>query len=72
MYRIIEKQNSAGTCYEMQTYDGQNSLVDTKLIQVNSYATTSDDGTDMIQSNILNYTQNHALFQDWMYVTEAC
>ena len=48
MYRIIEKQNSSGTCYEMQTYDGQNSLVDTKFIQVNSYVTTSDDGTNMI------------------------
>ena len=48
MYRIIEKQNSDGTCYEMQIYDSQNSLIDTKLIQVNSYATTSDDGTSMI------------------------
>lgn len=33
MYKIIEKQNSSGTCYEMQTYDSQNNLVDTRLVQ---------------------------------------
>ena len=48
MYKIIEKQNSSGTCYEMQTYDSQNNLVNTRLIQVNSYNTVSDDGTSMI------------------------
>lgn len=48
MYKIIEKQNSSGTCYEMQTYDSQNNLVDTRLVQVNSYNTVSDDGTSMI------------------------
>ena len=48
MYRIIEKRNSAVTCYEMQTYDSQNNLVDTKLVRVNSYNTVTDDGTNMI------------------------
>lgn len=48
MYKIIEKQNSAGTCYEIQTYDSQNNLVDAKLVNVNSYNTVSDDGTNMI------------------------
>lgn len=48
MYKIIEKQNSSGTCYEMQTYDGQNTLVDTKLLQISSYYTISDDGTNMV------------------------
>lgn len=48
MYRIIEKQNSSGIFYEMQTYDGQNRLVDTKFVQVHSYETDSDGGTHMI------------------------
>lgn len=48
MYKIIEKQNSSGTCYEMQTYNSQNNLEGTRLVQVNSYNTVSDDGTSMI------------------------
>lgn len=48
MYKIIEKQNSSGTCYEMQTYDSQNNLVDSRLVQINSYSTITDDGTNMI------------------------
>ena len=48
MYKILEKQNYAGTCYERQTYDGQNNLVETTLIQVSAYNTVSDGGTSMI------------------------
>lgn len=48
MYKIIEKQTSSGTCYEMQTYDGKNVLVDTKFIQIYSFYTISDDGTKMV------------------------
>ena len=48
MYKIIEKQNSSGTCYEMQTYDSQNNLVDSRLVQINSYSTITDDGKNMI------------------------
>ena len=48
MYRIIEKQNSAGTCYEMQTYDGQNSLVDTKLNTVQEHI----DAAEIVRSQV--------------------
>ena len=45
MYKIFEKQNTSGTCYEIQTYDSQNTLTDTRLVQINTYNTITDDGT---------------------------
>lgn len=45
MYKIIEKQNTSGTYYEIQTFDNHNKLTDTRLIQINTYNTITDDGT---------------------------
>jgi len=48
MYKIIEKKNASGTYYEMQTYDSNNALVNTKAIQINSYTATIADGFSVI------------------------
>lgn len=44
MYIINEKQNTSGTYFEKQIFDGQNKLTDTHRIQVCSFNTTTDDG----------------------------
>lgn len=48
MYKIIEKQNPSGTCYEIQTYDSHNTLTNIRTIQINSYTTNTDDGTAIV------------------------
>lgn len=44
----MEEQNSAGTYFKILTYNSQNILMDTRIVQVNSYNTVCDDGTNMI------------------------
>lgn len=48
MYIITEKQNTSGTYFEKQVFDGQNNLTDTYRIQVYSFNTTTDDGITII------------------------
>lgn len=48
MYKILEKQNTSGTCYEVLTYDSQNTLTGTRRIQINTYNTITDDDTPVI------------------------
>ena len=44
MYRINEKQNTSGTYFEKQIFDGDNNLTDTQRIQICSFNTKTDDG----------------------------
>ena len=47
MKKIIEKKNASGICYEVNTYDADNNLINTELIQTISYDVLTEDGSQM-------------------------